>query len=118
MVVPDADFAICVGVIILQVLHLGLPHGRVSPSGSSSRMSGIGNHRSSVRACDSLCGTFCSYDFSGITIRRLQNLNLHLLIRYMIKTGVYRNIHSQAKFWDCFFLLKKKKKKKLFFFQN
>ena len=33
--------AICVEVIILQVLHLALPHGRVSPSGSSSRMSGL-----------------------------------------------------------------------------
>ena len=40
-VAPDADFAICVWVIILQVLHLALPHGRVSPSGSSSRMSGL-----------------------------------------------------------------------------
>ena len=29
------------GGIILQVLHLALPHGRVSPSGSSSRMSGL-----------------------------------------------------------------------------
>ena len=38
---PDADFAICVGVIILQVLHLALPHGRVSPSASSSRLSGL-----------------------------------------------------------------------------
>ena len=37
MIAPEADFAICVGVIILQVLHLALPHGRVSPSGSSSR---------------------------------------------------------------------------------
>ena len=41
IVAPDADFAICVGVIILQVLHLVLPHGRVSPSGSSSRMPGL-----------------------------------------------------------------------------
>ena len=41
MVAPDADFAICVEVNILQVLHLALPHGRVSPSGSSSRMSGL-----------------------------------------------------------------------------
>ena len=32
IVAPDADFAICVGVIILQVLHLALPHGHVSPS--------------------------------------------------------------------------------------
>ena len=29
------------GVIILQVLHLALLHGRVSPSGSSSRMSSL-----------------------------------------------------------------------------
>ena len=41
IVAPDADFTICVGVIILQVLHLALPHGRVSPSGSSFRMSGL-----------------------------------------------------------------------------
>ena len=41
IVALDADFAICVGVIILQVLHLALPHGRVSPSGSSSRMSDL-----------------------------------------------------------------------------
>ena len=38
MVAPDLEI---VGVIILQVLHLALPHGRVSPSGSSSRMSGL-----------------------------------------------------------------------------
>ena len=36
MVASDADFTICVTVIILQVLHLALPHG-----GSSSRMSGL-----------------------------------------------------------------------------
>ena len=41
MVAQDADFAICVGIIILSVLHLALQHGRVSPSGSSSRMSGL-----------------------------------------------------------------------------
>ena len=41
MVAPDADFAICVGVIILQVLHLALPQGRGSPSGSPSRMSDL-----------------------------------------------------------------------------
>ena len=41
-VAPDGclrcDFTICVGDIILQVLHLALPHDRVSPSGSSSRL--------------------------------------------------------------------------------
>ena len=41
IVAPNADFAICVEVIILQVLFLALPHGRVSPSGSSSCMSGF-----------------------------------------------------------------------------
>ena len=41
MVAPDPDFAICLGIIILQILHLALPHGRVSPSGSSSRISGL-----------------------------------------------------------------------------
>ena len=40
-VAPDADFAICVGVIILQVLHLDLAHSHASLSGSSSRMSGL-----------------------------------------------------------------------------
>ena len=28
-----------------------------------TRATSIGNHRSLVRACDSLCGTFCSCDF-------------------------------------------------------
>ena len=46
VVAPDADFAICLGVIILQVLHLALPHGRVSTRGSSSRMSGLSLARS------------------------------------------------------------------------
>ena len=41
MIAPDGDFAICVGVIILQVLHLALPHGHVSPSGSLLRVSGL-----------------------------------------------------------------------------
>ena len=31
IVARDGDFAICVRVIILQVLHLALPHGRVYP---------------------------------------------------------------------------------------
>ena len=29
----------------------------------STRVTRRGNHRSFVRACDSLCGTFCSCDF-------------------------------------------------------
>ena len=38
MVAPDADFAICVWVIILLVLHLALPHGRDSQNGLSSHI--------------------------------------------------------------------------------
>ena len=41
MVASAADLAICVGFIVLQVLHLALPHGRVSPSVSSSRVSSL-----------------------------------------------------------------------------
>ena len=32
IIAPDADFAVCVGVIILQVLHLALPHGSCPPA--------------------------------------------------------------------------------------
>ena len=57
----DVDFAICVGFIILQILHLPLPHGCVSPSGSSSRMFGLSlarrrrSRRSSIGHDRSFC---------------------------------------------------------------
>ena len=53
IVAPDADFAIYVGANILQVLHLALPQGRVSPSGSSSRMSGLSFY---IYMCGCVCG--------------------------------------------------------------
>ena len=46
----------------------------------STRATSRGNHRSKVRACDSLCGTFCSYDFTQVG---------PICLMYWCKFGVY-----------------------------
>ena len=106
MIAPDADFAFCVGVITLQVLHLALPHGRVSPSGSSSRVSGLGLARtlgSSVGHDRSFCedrvqsdrgindgSEFVDYSRTSIARTPMARLPWLIQTRFRVPTKFFR----------------------------